>query len=310
MSSLKRSLYKRLARLVDRPSSPITAQQAAYKDELIEEISRLRSAETGRHDKWDSFSSELVASLKNSPVENFLRWNVISKTMFVSNADYLLPELKFLKQRAQRRPLLSECLTEDSFGHPPPYLFYPKSSGNRIHHTYHVAMYEEVTGKDIKGFDLVFEFGGGYGSMCRVFHKLGFLGKYVIFDLPAFSAIQRFYLRSVGVPVLDADSFAKARQGVLLLSSLEELMAILSSHPESKKLFLATWSLSETPLAMRDALKPLLAGFDSNLIAFQHRFEEIDNLDYFQRHTSERGQLAWKQFNIPSFKGGHSYLFS
>ena len=54
--------------------------------------------------------------------------------------------------------------------------------------------------------------------MCRLFHQLGFSGRYVIYDLPQFSALQAFYLGSVGLPLVDADRLAGADRGVRVLS--------------------------------------------------------------------------------------------
>jgi hypothetical protein len=48
-------------------------------------------------------------------------------------------------------------------------------------------------GLDVRGFDFVIEFGGGYGSLCRLFFNQQFKGQYVLFDLPPFSALQHFF---------------------------------------------------------------------------------------------------------------------
>ena len=47
--------------------------------------------------------------------------------------------------------------------------------------------------------DVIVEFGGGYGSMCRLVRKLGFKGRYVIFDLRPILALQKYYLGLHGV---------------------------------------------------------------------------------------------------------------
>lgn len=49
--------------------------------------------------------------------------------------------------------------------------------------------------------NIVLEFGGGYGSLCRGFHRCGFKGKYMIFYFPHFSTLQRFFLGSAGIMV-------------------------------------------------------------------------------------------------------------
>ena len=57
--------------------------------------------------------------------------------------------------------------------------------------------------RDLSSSGVIVEFGGGYGSMCRLLHKLGFSGQYFIYDLPEFVALQRYFLKSIGMPVRD-----------------------------------------------------------------------------------------------------------
>jgi hypothetical protein len=52
--------------------------------------------------------------------------------------------------------------------------------------------------------DCIIEFGGGFGSMCRLVHALGFRGQHIIFDLPPVWALQRYYLRLHGIEVDDS----------------------------------------------------------------------------------------------------------
>ena len=49
----------------------------------------------------------------------------------------------------------------------------------------------------------------------------------------------------------------------------------------NNKMFLATWSISETPVEIRNMIFPLVSDFHSFLIAYQDKFEEVNNLDYF-----------------------------
>jgi hypothetical protein len=67
-------------------------------------------------------------------------------------------------------------------------------------------------------------------------------------DLPAFSALQKFFLKSIGVRVHSIDSFNKGEQGAICISELEQLKEILSERSgEEKSMFIATWSISEAP---------------------------------------------------------------
>src|SRR5205085_1427466 len=133
------------------------------------------------------------------------------RTMFISNSATALKELRLLR-RSSRWPRWKSALRENAVGKPVPLLIRGSTSGIQVHHTYHIAQFEEATGAAIGDMRLIFEFGGGYGSMCRQAHLLGFRGKYVIFDLPEFSALQRYFLRSIGLRVLSPDEGRDPRQ--------------------------------------------------------------------------------------------------
>jgi hypothetical protein len=71
--------------------------------------------------------------------------------------------------------------------------------------------------------DCIVEFGGGFGSMCRLIGALGFRGRYVIFDLPPVLALQRYYL---GLHGIEADDSGRA--DVWLCPALDLVMDRLS----------------------------------------------------------------------------------
>jgi hypothetical protein len=190
--------------------------------------------------------------------------------------------MKYLKQHHEWNTRWRSAINEISVGNPIPYIFYPASSGNLIHHAYHVAQFEEKTKYKIQDMEFVFEFGGGYGSMCRLFHNLGFRGKYVIFDLPSFSALQTYYLKTGGFPV---QTVAEA----------------------ANKMFVATWSISESPAKIREAVLSLVPGFQSFLIAYQDRFGEVDNVKYFEDWRKTVKNVAWNNWRINHISGS-SYL--
>src|SRR5256886_13473803 len=131
------------------------------------------------------------------------------------------------------------------------------SSENLIHHAYHLARFEEQTHRRVDDLACVLEFGGGYGSMCRLFHNLGFRGRYLIFDLPAFSALQRFFLRSIRMFVGSPDPLRDRSSGVALSSNVGDLHTLVAGWSDNgRALFPATWSISENPLSLPDAVLP------------------------------------------------------
>lgn len=237
---------------------------------------------------------------------NFLRWDVIKRTMLVENSNYVNKELEFIKGLPDWKERWRHAIKETGVGAPIPYWRYPESSENLIHHAYHVAKFENINAQSIHGTDFIFEFGGGYGSLCRLLFNVGFTGKYVIFDFPAFSALQRFFLNSVGIEVFPAELFSEKQKGVFCVSDMEQLKAILHSAQETKNsMFIATWSISETSVGFRSTILPLLASFRNILIGYQERFGEVDNIGYFEQFRESREDIVWNNSAIAHVPGNY-----
>lgn len=142
---------------------------------------------------------ELV--LKDDP-RRFLSWRVITATMFVNYAPYIRQELIDLMNRSWHTRW-KVVIRENNVGMPENHFLYLGSSGNQIHHAYHLAQFERHTGLQIENMDMIIEFGGGYGNMARMAYRVGFKGKYLIYDLPEFYALQKFFLKSNLLKVAD-----------------------------------------------------------------------------------------------------------
>ncbi len=183
---------------------------------------------------------------------------------------------------------------------------YPTTSGTLIHHAYHFHRFESATGRSIVACTEIVEFGGGYGSMARLVTRLGFRGRYHIHDLPEFSALQRFYLRSVRAEVGEGE-LADALFGITRSERREE--ASPSAGSQGDAVFLATWSLSETPLGLREEWRPALARFRYFLIGFQDRFEDIDNRTWFEDFAASRQDVEWRFVPAVHRGEGRRYLF-
>lgn len=149
--------------------------------------------------EWKKYMGDLYQNVMNENVYAFLRWKVIRGTMFIGNSDYIKTELSSLKSSKSWQARLSDAIIESDVGRPRRLAIYPVTTGSLVHHAYHVDQFEKHTSENINNFDRVLEFGGGYGSMCRLFHKLKFGGLYVIYDLPYF---QRFKIITLVLWVL------------------------------------------------------------------------------------------------------------
>lgn len=238
----------------------------------------------------------------------FLRWDVVRNTMFAGDASFVDVELDYLKRLPDWEAVWLEATRESVVGQPILWRRDRSSSGNLIHHAYHLARFQEKTALRFRELGTVCEFGGGYGSMCRLFHNLGFRGKYIIYDLPQFTALQRYFLRSLELPVVTADALRTADHGIVCVSDVHELETALSRGVDARTAaFVATWSLSEAPVRTRQAILPLVSGFGLFLFAYHDHFEEVNNTEFFKQWVATHRDVAWDSWRIQHIPG-NSYL--
>ena len=199
-----------------------------------------------------------------------------------------------------------KIISEDSIGAPQRYLRYPKSSGNLIHHAYSLYLFFLNTSIDINKVNSVFEFGGGYGSFCRLLFASGFRGHYLIYDLPAFSILQKFYLTNIRNPLIIQDTIPPSLEPctVSLLNNFDAT----NSNLISCDIFVALWSLSECPVELRDNVFRHISPPQFFLIAYQRTFSGIDNEDYFFKLRLAYSQYDWIRIPIGHLPDSY-YLF-
>jgi len=309
---MRRRLAAMLSRRLDKPLPPPTQEEQELVNRLRGELDA--SCGLSGHPEtcetaWSENIRQLCRNVKDADPRAFLRWEVIQRTMAVTHAEYIPHELRFLRRRRDWAHRWAPALQEDRFGHPLPYWRHPTSSGNLIHHAYHCASFEEAMGRRVDDFGTIVEFGGGYGGMCRLIHRLGFRGRYVIFDLPAFSALQRFFLAGIGLAVSDHPIAGVASGVVECLSDLGLLSEVCQTDDRPSRLFLATWSLSETPLPLRERLQPCWPRFDGFLIAYQSVFQGIDNVAFFTTMRDTLGGGTWREHRMTHMRNDNRYLF-
>jgi hypothetical protein len=290
----------------------VTELEKKYLTELLDEVKDIPFIDTknlfGAELEWSNNVNDIIFSIMNKNPREFLSWEVIRYTMFVDKSIFVRSELNIMKESKDFQSVWKPVLKESLVGKPIRYWNYFESSGNLIHHTYHLYRFSESTSIKLKDLDFVFEFGGGYGSMCRAFDSAGFNKKYVIFDLPVFSSLQRYYLKSLGIKVLTFDNFFKEESGVLCISDLCELDVIFKTKKfATNSLFIATWSLSETPLSFREKIKDYIPRFNNYLFAYKNKFNDVDNVSYFENIAKQEG-IIWHSEEISQLPG-HKYLF-
>ena len=252
-----------------------------YPIKNIKTLKNLKST----HNK---FNTQIYLILKKGKLYNFLRNSFIQKMFFVHNRLFIYTELKALK-KSQNWHFYKKLLIEDNIGNPIRYFLYPKSSGNRINHVYHLSLLEKYLKIKLKNINNIFEFGGGYGCMARIFFKINKKVKYSIFDTQLVNLLQFYYLKQNSMNV----GFKKNSQ-FFLNSELQNINTIKNRN----SLFIANWSLSETPIFYRNKFLKCMQNHQYILIAFQEYFEEINNKKYFYKLK----RILHKNYEITIFE--------
>lgn len=214
---------------------------------------------------WDWRRGQIRLRLLNSNPESFLRWPIVVGAM-VPQDQACLQELAWLESLSDWEERWQPALQELPFGNPErlpdPYAW---TSGALVAQAYHLACWEQSSGREVGELESILEVGGGYGAMARICYALGFDGVYQIADLPELCLLQQYYLSQLG-----------AREGFFDLDGM-----CWDITPKSSDLLIACYSLSEMPV--RDRAAYLQCGHAHRLLAVQDFFDGVYNLDWWDR---------------------------
>lgn len=235
-------------------------------------------------EQWQQNTAAIEAFFLDTFSFNFLRHPVLRQTMFF--------ELPKTEKEIQKKLLkahfseaeLSVLLTETNLGNPLLNDLEYTSSGNTIHHLYHIAKFETETKIKIKDLPIIFELGGGYGNFARLIRMIRNDQTYVILDIPIFSAIQFVYLATIfgREQVVFFDSAQGIQPGKINLVAFHEPTIQALAHAARGGLFVSTWALSESNAATQSAIAGLdFCGAEYLLLAYQkasQQFAHAENL--------------------------------
>lgn len=232
---------------------------------------------------WLAHRQSLKDHLRNDNLSDFMAWSTVRATMYVGDGTYLQNEIDELIKSPDWQRYAAACKRSGEFGDD----LIDGMGCNALHQAYHLYCWEKSTGNKVEYLARIIEFGGGYGEMTHVCHKLGFRGEYLIFDFEECRTLQEYYLRRV-TPFLNY-----------------RLKDPRKVAPMEADLLIAIASLSETPPEERKAfLDPLKV--HGALFLYQERFENYDNTALF-RHVTARWPLQWQGWPVGHYKT-HRYL--
>jgi hypothetical protein len=291
------TLRRMAAKLLGEYTPPRLDHAAELLAQLDGELARQSVA-----GEWAGLAADITRAIRECGADGFLRLPPVMKTVHPRIRGRSPGYLRYLFASRRFSAQLQRALTESPVGRPLVNPYYPLSSPLLVQHGYHLVRLLEATDLDLAALRLVVDFGAGYGSFFRLLRNAGYRGRYLIWDLPVMSALQRFYLRNVfptepgGQPPDNLEWLVSGDPGApaAVAGCCAELQPAL---------FIATWSLSETPLAVRERVAPALAGFSHVLIAYQRRFGEHDNVSYFQWLERSRPEFHWRHEECPIFRG-------
>jgi hypothetical protein len=251
--------------------------------------------------EWAGLSAAIRDALRSQSVDGFLRLPPIAKTLHPPIRSRSRGYLEYLARSKRFSLEFQRALTESPVGQPLVNPHYPLSSPLLVQHGYHLLRLLEATDFDLETLALVVDFGGGYGSFFRLLRNLGYRGGYLIWDIPLLCALQRFYLRNM----FPTDPGSQPPPNLEWLPSgaagaVETVASRSAASPPS--LFVATWSLSETPLAVRETIAPALGGFTYILCAYQRAFGGCDNRRYFSSLERALPGFDWHHAECPVFR--------
>lgn len=167
-----------------------------------------------------------------------------------------------------------------------------QESATRVQHLGHLILCG-FTPKKLTSMRTIVELGSGIGEMPDIIRRLGFTGDYHIFDFPEVSNIQRWYHQQLG----HTRTFYTDNPATL-------------PHAD---LCIATWSLTEMPFALRDALMMHLGKSKNWLLAYSNEIFGMDNAAWVERSflprvATTKNRVEFRDIPSMPWNGGTRYV--
>jgi hypothetical protein len=259
---------------------------------------------------WTRRRNEIVRDALVGSRFDFLRWPSLAEISPAESTEKIYTQCyKTLCQSPDWNSKWFKLTRENKLGRPQDLALDMGTSPILIQHAFHLLHYERCTKVPFLDCDMIFEVGGGYGSFCRLLRAAGFRGLHIIYDLPEVSEVQRLFLRCSGIPELETNAIRERESsGFCLLTDSNLELALNYCEKRSPRLaFVATWSLSEAPIVVRNRLFPRLhRTVVKYLISYEQTWEGLDNDRYFDEFRHNSLVQSWVRSELP----GSRYLIA
>lgn len=271
--------------------------------------SKIYSIDLGFGNEWIPMLREIQYEFRNSriPTSRFLEYKSIRGPLH-PNQQYLaynyIKEIESGVSDLSQEECYSLCkiLRDEEFGSPNFSYVYPQSSTLNIQHVYHIITIRKYLGLKIESLQRIYEFGGGYGNLARLIFKSGFLGEYSIFDFEMMGVLQKYYLSS-------AKATSSKINNLKFISNLDHFGDGIHNSFNDGSLLIATWSLSESPIEIRELLyDKILQSVSYVYITFQRNWHTVDNFEYFTRLSKRLINHDCLLVPCPIFAGNYYFM--
>ncbi len=264
--------------------------------------------------EWKENTNAIEQYFLNDFSISFLRNQIIKKTMFAHLPDEAKnKQKKFLSDFFSKNEIIN-YLSENAVGKPILNDSEYTSSGNTIHHLYHLAKFSKELGLNLKKINSYVELGGGYGNLAKITKRINPNVTFVIIDIPIFSYIQYTYLSTVlgkDQVVFFNETKSIIPNKINLIPLDENLINDFTQIKYSPEVFLSTWALSESNQATQSLVRDNNY-FNANhiLLAYQKANEsfkfaqDVTNLNnnYSVRYSEETEYLKDNYYLFASKK--------
>lgn len=263
--------------------------------EMTQKMVRAKRINDGNF--WTEMRPVFDHDFKTLPLDRYKVWastlNVPIMSRFRSS-EYMKVSLL----GAQMDPRVEAAITEPMVGCTPidfqtffQVLDDKAYSVNRMQHYGHLAMNGMSDPAYLSGLKRIVEIGAGAGEMADVVRKLGFEGEYVTYDFPELLQIQKWFHDKLG------------HTNNTYVSDVNEL--------QPADLVIATWSLTEMPLELREQVVKQLGDSRDWLIAYSNQIFGFDNDAYMLAFAAaQSGDKKVVVQDIPwmPWDGGTKYM--
>jgi len=247
---------------IPEPQAPIWSD---FNNESEMSKMMLLTKESNDANYWTNMRQVLNHDFNTLPKHRFKAWAYIMSIPFMSRTKFS-EWIRFALNASAKDPLYREALQEtfvglskDDFLNIYSLVDDFPTTMNRAQHLAHLVICG-YTPEVLSKMDTIVELGAGIGEMTDIIYKLGFKGKYIIYDFPEVGQLQAWHHKQLGY------------DNVVYTSDVNDLV--------NADLCIATWSLTEMPLDLRDEILAKIGETKNWLVAYSNEIFGIDNAKY------------------------------